>query len=386
MKGDPSSMSAATLHRQHHSTTQPPAPVTGPVVVGVDTHQQSHWACVLEHNGRRVADAQFPASAAGYVAMVAWIQDHAPAGVAAIGVESTGSYGAGLTRHLLATTDLTWTGSPESGPEIFEVIRPDKTTRAMRGKSDAVDAEAAARAVISGTATGRPKISTGIVESIRTLTAARSSAVKQRTAAYLQIRDLVTTAPDQLREQLLPLSNPARARHAARLRPDLAQAADPTQGLKLALRALGRRIAVLDTEIAEHDTVLTQLVASAAPRLLALPGIGTHSAAQLLVTGGQNIDRLRTEATFAKLVGVAPIPASSGKTTRHRLNRGGDRSANSVIHMLVLRRLANHAPTKAYRERRTLDPQMSTPDIIRCLKRYAAREIYHALRTDLLST
>lgn len=163
--------------------------------------------------------------------------------------------------------------------------------------------------------------------------------------------------------------------------PDTTNLGDPLQAVKYALRALGRRIQALDAEITEADRALTPLVATAAPRLLALSQVGTNTAAQLLITGGQNIDRMRSEAAFAKLVGVAPLPASSGKTTRHRLNRGGDRAANSALYLLVCRRLATDPATKAYMERRSQEPRMGTRDIIRCLKRYAAREIYAALLT-----
>jgi transposase len=359
-----------------------PAVSTLPVVVGVDTHQQTHHAAAIDSTGRLLGTAQFPANRAGYEALWRWARRASAAGVAAVGVESTGSYGAGLTQALLTTDPEDWAGEVD----VREVIRPTKTVRTMRGKSDPIDAEAAARAVLAGTATGRPKIKTGAVEAIRAIALTRDSAVKERTAAESQLRDLITTAPDPIREELLPLTTAARVARAARLRPDQATLGDPAQATKYALRALARRILALREEIKAADHALAPLVQAAAPRLLALPQVGVNTAAQMLITGGENIDRLHSEAAFAKLVGTAPVPASSGKTHRHRLSHGGDRAANTKLHLLVLRRLASDPATKAYMQRRSHEPRMDTKAILRCLKRYAAREIYHALKADLLST
>jgi len=342
------------------------------VIVGVDTHQRTHHAAVLDQAGRLLGDREFPATRHGYGELITWATSHGP--LRAVGVESTGSYGASLTMALLV-----------AGLEVFEVDRPEKSTRARRGKSDAIDAESAARQVLAGTATGRPKVKTGIVESIRAVKIPRDGAVKDRTRAYSQLRDLATTAPDQLREELLPLTGKARVKKAATYRPDLTRLEDPTQATKRALKTLAIRIRALDVEIAEADKVLTALVAQAVPTLLAMPQVGTQAAAQLAITAGENIDRLHSEASFAKLCGVAPIPASSGKTTRMRLNRGGDRQANSALHMVIIGRLHKHQPTRDYRERRAAENKNNT-DIIRCLKRYLARSTYQALRKDLLST
>ncbi|GGH49524.1 IS110 family transposase [Microbacterium album] len=296
------------------------------LIVGVDTHQRAHHAVIIDTTGRRVADAEFAASAAGYREVMDWAAGYGQ--VEAFGVESTGSYGAGLTRQLLA-----------EGMDVFEVNRPDKTTRARQGKSDAIDAEHAARAVLAGTATGRPKVSTGVVEAVRALLVARSGAVKARTAAVSQLRDLVTTAPEELRELLLPLTTPARVVKAAALRPDLTRLHEPAHAARHALRALARRIQALDKEMKDAEKALAPLVATAVPTLVARPQIGTLTAAQLLVTAGQNLDRFRSEAAFAKLTGTAPLPASSGKTRRMRLNRGGDRQANKALHLIAVGRL-----------------------------------------------
>lgn len=345
----------------------------GGVVVGVDTHQRTHHVAVLDTAGRILADAEFPATAAGCAMLTAWASEFGE--IRAFGIESTGSYGAGLARHVLA-----------EGGDVLEVNRPNVADRARHGKSDPLDAIAAARAVLAGTATARPKATTGVVETIRVLKTARDGAVKARTAALAQLRDLITTAPAVLREELLPLTARARVTRSAALRPDPVRlASDPAHAARHALRALARRIMHLDEEIADADAHLDALVARTAPTLIARPQIGTQTAAQLLITAGQNLDRLHSEAAFAKLTGTAPIPASSGKTRRMRLSRGGDRQANKALHLIAVGRLKAHPETRAYLERRTREG-LSKLDILRCLKRAIARETYHALKTDLLQT
>jgi transposase len=353
-------------------TTQA-SPRAGSLVVtgGVDTHQLTHHAGVLDDKLNQIADREFPATAAGYQELWDWMAGHGL--ITGVGVESTGSYGAGLTRHLLA-----------AGVEVYEVSRPEKATRVKQGKSDPIDAYSAARQVATGKATARPKITTGIVEAIRMVKVPRDAAVRDRTRAYSQLRDLVTTAPAPIHDQLIVMTGHQRARRAATYRPDPTRLHEPLQAAKQGLRALARRIGELDAEIAEADKALTALTRQAVPSLVAMPQIGPQTSAQLLITAGQNITRMRTEATFAKLCGVAPLPASSGKTTRHRLNRGGDRKANSALYMIAIGRMRAHPETKAYVERRRAQGH-SNPEIIRCLKRGIARSVYRALRNDLMT-
>ena len=366
-------MSVTTSTRQDQSAhAAAELDVERSVIVGVDTHQRTHHAAVIDHHGRLLGDREFPATRAGYRELITWVAGHGL--VVAVGVESTGSYGAGLSMALLV-----------AGIEVFEVERPEKATRARRGKSDAIDAESAARQVLAGTATGRPKVKTGIVESIRAVKIPRDGAVKDRTRALSQLRDVATTAPDELREELLPLTGKARVKKAARYRPDVSRLQDPAQATKRALKTLATRIQALDAEIAEADKVLAALTAQAVPTLLAMPQVGVQTTAQLAITAGQNIDRMRSEAAFAKLCGVAPVPASSGKTTRMRLSRGGDRQANSALYMVIIGRLKDHQPTRDYRDRRTAEKK-ADKDTIRSLKRYLARSTYQALRKDLMST
>jgi transposase len=341
------------------------------LVVGVDTHQSTHHAAVIDAHHRRLGHQEFPATAAGYRQLLAWAAGHGT--IAGVGVESTGSYGAGLARHLLT-----------NGMDVFEVNRPEKATRVKQGKSDPIDAFSAAEQVLTGRATGRAKVKTGVVEAIRAVKVPRDAAVKDRTRAYGQLRDLITTAPADLHDDLIGLSGPKRVTKALALRPDPARLEDPAHATRHALRTLARRIKALNAEIAEADKILARLVKKTAPSLLAMRQVGPQTAAQLILTAGQNIERMASEAAFAKLVGVAPLPASSGKTTRHRLNRGGDRQANSALYMIVVGRMKNHPETLAYVDRRRTEGR-SNPEIIRCLKRHLARSIYRALKNDLMT-
>jgi transposase len=338
------------------------------VIGGVDTHGRTHHAAVLDAQGRLLGDREFPADRDGYRQLLGWLGRRGQVGV--VGVEGTGSYGAGLAGYLL-----------DQQVRVVEVDRPDRRTRRQRGRSDPIDAEAAARAVLAGVATAAPKRRDGIVEAIRVLRTARSGAVKARTAAINQLKALLVTAPASLREALDGRSTPALVGACARLRPDQTVLADPAQATKAALQAVAQRIQLLEAEIDLADQRLAALVGRAAPRLLQLLAIGNDHAGQLLVTAGQHPERLRGEAAFAHLCGVAPIPASSGKVRRHRLHRGGDRDANRALHLAVVVRMRFCPRTRAYVERRTKEG-LSKPEIMRCIKRYLAREVYHALVAD----
>jgi transposase len=333
---------------------------------GVDTHGLTHHAAVIDTIGRHLADQEFPATIRGYRDLLDWMRSHGT--LAAVGVEGTGAYGAELARVLTA-----------AGIAVIDVDRPDRKTRRMRGKSDPIDAYAAATAVLSGRATGTPKSRDGIVEAVRVLRTARRSAIKARTQAVNQIRGLLVSAPAILREQVAGLERAALIRTLARLRPgdDLSH---PLAATRAALRRLARRHQLLDAEVAELDAELGPLTRQAAPALLELFGVGPETAGQLLASAGDNPERMRSEAAFAHLTGVAPIPASSGRTHRHRLNRGGDRAANNALHTIVLVRMRYDERTRTYVERRTKEG-LSKKDIIRCLKRFVAREIYRALTT-----
>jgi transposase len=343
---------------------------TRSVVAGVDAHTDEHHVAVLDAQGRLLATAAFPTTAAGYAALIRWPRRHGQ--VERVGVESTGAYAAALVRALLA-----------AGIDVVEVNQPHPHARQRLGKSDPIDAELAARAALSGQATAVAKQTSGIVESIRQLSVARSGALKARTAALQQLDDLLITAPEQLRAELRRARTlKKRAALCLQLRPDTSRLHEPLQAAKLALRSLARRIRDLDRELLELDRELERLVAIAAPRTVALFGVGTQSAGQLLVTAGENIERLSGEAAFAKLCAAAPIPASSGRTKRHRLDYGGDRQANRALYMIAVCRLRHDPRSRAYAERRKTEG-LNRREIIRCLKRYIARETYHTLRADL---
>ncbi len=334
------------------------------VTGGVDTHKDTHHAAVLLMNGRRLADAEFPATADGYSSLLKWMRSYGR--LHAVGVEGTGSYGAALAR-CLAADDV----------KVIEVNRPDRRQRRAKGKSDPLDAYAAADAVLSGRASAVPKAGDGIVESIRALHTVRSGAVKSRTACMNELQALLVTAPAELREELAGRTGAKLAGACARLNP-LDDLADPAQGTRYALRCLAGRWHDLTAEIASLDVRLAVLVTKARPDLLEIKGVGVETAAQLLSTCGDNPDRLYSEAALAFLCGVSPVPASSGKTKRHRLNRGGDRQANRALYMIALSRMAHDPRARDYVQRRTADG-LSKKEIIRCLKRYIARGLYKVL-------
>ena len=334
------------------------------VIGGIDTHKDLHVAAVVDATGRIVGTAAFAAGAAGYRKLLAWMRSFGQ--VARVGVEGTGAYGAGLARYLSS-----------EGVGVVEVNRPDRSARRRRGKSDTVDAEAAARAALNGEATVMPKSQTGIVESIRTLRVAFCSARDSRTRVANQIRDLVVTAPDGLRAELGALDSAERAERVARFRIS-GDPAEPLEGLRIALRALGRRYMALSEEMVALEATIDTLTARANPALRGVKGVGPDTAAILLVAAGDNPARLKSDSAFAALCGASPIEASSGKTTRHRLNRGGNRQANHALWRIVMVRLTCDPDTKAYAARRRAEGKTDR-DILRCLKRYVAREVYRHL-------
>jgi transposase len=327
---------------------------------GVDTHLDVHVAAALNHLGALIGTKSFPATAAGYRQLLAWLRSFGE--VVLVGVEGTGSYGAGLTRHLL-----------DKGVTVVEVDRPNRQNRRRRGKSDTVDAVAAARAAQGGDATGHAKSRNGNVEAMRVLRLVKQSARRNKTASLNQMRSIVATGPEELRVRLRDLPAAKLVNEAASLRPN--GRTDMLGATKVALRQLARRIQSLDVEIADINDLLEPLVADTAPELLTCEGVGTDVASALLVAAGDNPERLRSERAFAKLCGVAPLDASSGKQERHRLSRAGDRQANSALWRIVMTRIVYDPRTKTYIDRR-MKEGLSKREAMRCLKRYVAREIY----------
>ena len=337
------------------------AGVTG----GVDTHADVHVAAaVCSTSHRLIGVAEFDTTPAGYIAVYDWMANFGP--IDRIGIEGTGSYGAGLARYLTA-----------QGVELVEVTRPDRQARREQGKSDPVDAEAAARAVLSGRATGRPKTRDGLIEAIRLHLLVYDAMVRERTAMRNRLHAVVTSAPAEIRQQVRELRESAQIDVIARWRP---RASDDVvaAACRQVLRELARHVLVLEERADTARAQLDVLTAQAAPALRDMHGVGALTAAQLLVAVGDNPQRIRSEAALAKLCGVAPLQASSGKTHRHRLNRGGNRQANHALWRIAMVRRNSDARTQTYVARRRAEG-LSDREILRCLKRFIVRELYRAL-------
>ena len=334
------------------------------VTIGVDTHADFHVGVALDQRGGLLGELTLANDEVGYQRLLRWA--HGLGELACVGAEGTGSYGAGLSRFLRS-----------EGVRVLEVNRVSRQHRRRHGKHDTADAEAAARAVLSGEASGEPKSADGLVEMLRALKIARRSAVKAKTQAANQLHALVTTAPERLKADLRKLAAPRLAQKASRFRCD-ARPADPGAATKFALRSVARRYLGLVEEVTELQEQIERLVRESSPQLVALDGVGPDTAATLSIVAGDNPERLKSEAAFANLCGAAPIPASSGKVVRHRLNPHGNRDANRALHVVALNRLRCDPRTQAYVARRTAEGK-SKREIIRCLKRFIAREVYQAL-------
>jgi transposase len=337
---------------------------TSRITGGVDTHKETHTAVALDSVGRTLGSETFPATASGYVSLLDWLRSFGV--LERVGVEGTGSYGAGLTRYLTTQRVL-----------VVEVNRPNRQTRRRNGKSDPADAEAAARATLAGQAIGLPKSQDGMVEAIRILRLERKSAIQARTQAANQLHAVVSTAPEPLRSDLRELSLAALIERARKVRATIPK--DAIWATRRVLRGLAERWTALDDEVAGLDKELEALVKQTAPNLLELRGVGVEVAGALLVAAGDNPARLSDEAAFAAMCGVSPVDASSGRQQRHRLNRGGNRDANRALWVVALVRLRSEPRTRAYVERRT-SQGLSKREILRCLKRYIAREIFKLLQ------
>jgi transposase len=335
------------------------------VVGGVDTHADVHVVAALDENGAVLGIESFPTDTAGYRSLLSWLLGFGP--VVRVGVEGTGSYGVGLARHL-----------HNEGVVVVEVDRPDRQKRRKLGKSDPIDAEAAARAALSGSATTTPKRRDGTVEQMRVLMIARRSARMQRNQTLNQLRQIVICAPEEIRVRYKDRYKTGLVSEAARMRPR--KGSDPiTFTTNMVIRGLARRIEDLNDEMHTIDGALTELIGQTAPSLLECYGVGVVTAATLLVTAGDNPDRLHSERSWAHLCGVSPVPTGSGKTTgRVRLNHGGDRHANAALYQIVLTRMSSDPETRNYMRRRRAEG-LSTREVMRCLKRYVARQTFKHL-------
>jgi transposase len=337
-----------------------------PIVAGADTHADTIHVAAISMTGATVDDREFPTTRTGYAAAIRFLTSLGQ--VERIGVEGTASYGAGFTRALTA-----------AGIEVVEVTRAVKSTRRLRGKSDPLDAYSAARTALAGDGLATPK--DDATSGLRALQIARRSAVKHRTAVINQIKAMLVSAPDSVREKYRTSTTLRLIEALARCRPD-AQSDPWAQAVLTAAKMLAQRVQFLETQAEALETQIDVLVTAANPGLRAAYGVGSDTAAQLLITAGSNPHRLHSEAAFAALCGVAPVPASSGKTTRHRLSRGGDRAANNALFRIALVRMSHHQPTKDYAQRQLLKGHTKM-EILRKLKRAIAREVFKLLTRQI---
>jgi transposase len=328
------------------------------VAIGVDTHKRTHTASAFDRLGRPLGRIEVDAASGGYLELLEWAES---LGMPAFAIEGTGCYGAGLVGVLAA-----------AGCPVFEVERPQRQQRPA-GKSDPLDADRAARRLLAGDGLALPR-GRGERELLRVLLCERRSGRQAQTSALNQLRALLVTAPPRLRERLERLGRQQLLRACLALRPRTDDHAAAV------LRRLARRIGQLEQELAAVDAAIAAIVAKLAPALLAETGVGPYSAAQLLVSAGDPA-RLRSDAALARLAGVSPLPASSGQTIRHRLNRGGDRQLNYALHVIALQRLRHHDETRAYYQR-LRDRGKSKREAIRCVKRALTRRLYRLLTTN----
>jgi len=340
------------------------------VILGVDTHLDLHVGAVIDDAGKFLGTLVTATTASGYQQLIAWARTLGC--LRRAGVEGTGTYGAGLARALR-----------EQGIEVLEVNRPDRSKRRLVGKSDPVDAESAARSVLSGQATAIPKSHNGVAEALRIIAVARRSAVKAKTQAINQLRAILVSAPEEIRDRLWETKAEQCVANCA----DLHQLGSSTHLIALTstLRLLAKRWLLLKAELKELDSQLDQLTLAFAPNLREQFGVGPLTAATLIVAAGDNPERLRSEAALAALCGVNPLQASSGKTARHRLNRGGNRQANNALWTIALVRMRSEPRTRAYVEKRTTQG-LSNKEIHRCVSRYVVRELYPCILADLKAT
>jgi transposase len=336
-------------------------------VVGVDTHRDQHvLAIVAAPTGAVIAQRSVPADARGYATAVRFADRHAP-GARVWAIEGAGHYGAGLTRYLAARQE-----------RLHEISRTNRGERRLRGKDDPLDAVRAARTALASVTIALPR-SGQRQEALRVLLLARRSAVDVRRVALVQLRSVIVTAPEETRDQLRRLPVGELVRRCSRFRRSSSRT--PAQlATIIALRSLAQRIETATREAAELEREILGHVRATVPQLLREPGVGPIVAAQLIVTWSHH-DRISSEAAFARLAGVAPLPASSGLTTRHRLSRGGDRQLNRALHTVILHRRQHDPATRDYIARRITEGK-NARDAVRLLKRYLARHLYRVMQNS----
>ena len=341
-------------------------PKRGQAVAGVDTHKEIRVAAAVDRQGTPVGEECFPTTGQGCRRLES--RARSPGDAPRVGVERSGSYGSGLTRHLA-----------RNGFAVLEVTFPDRTVRGERGEDGFIDAETAAEAAFTGAGTVAPKSRDGMAEALRMLQKTGSTAAAARKVALQMIRADVISAPEELRDQLRGMTRMQLIRHLVATRPGSTDLRSPLGAAKMALKRLAERYVDLDDEVSELDDMMAAILAGAAPLLVQLKCVGAQSAAQPMVTVGDSPERLGSEASFAMPRGVAPVPVSSGMTYRHRPNRGGDRQANPAIHIIAMGRLGTDERTKGYVAKKMAEGHIKM-EAIRRLRRHIAREVYCTIK------
>lgn len=332
------------------------------VIAGVDTHKDKHVLCLLDGLGRKLFSTSYPSDARGYEQLAEAIGN--PDSCLAVGVEGTASFGAGLSAYLVSM-----------GYPVVEVLRPKRGKR-RKGKNDEIDAEIAARNAAAGDGTSVPKSHDGWVEGLRTLMVARNIGIQASTKAMNAVKSLLVTAPENVRAKYRSYNGRALMEKLSRNRTESGDVA--ANALMAALKSLARTWLELEQKSLDLMGLIGELLSENAPALLEIPGCGAINAADLAIAAGDNPERMKSESAFAALCGASPIEASSGKVIRHRLNRGGNRSANRALHMIVVSRMRHDENTVAYIKRRASEGKTKR-EAMRCLKRYIAREVYSIL-------
>lgn len=338
------------------------------VILGADTHKRFHTIAIIKETGEELAACSFDASAKGYRKALGYARGFGV--VLRAGIEATGSYGSGLSSYL-----------GKEGIECYDVYAPDKKRRRLVGKDNEKDAFQAAQAALSYTRCAKAKDRSGDVEALRLMEAAYGQLVKQRTAAVNALKASLVTLPDGMRTRLEGHPTAALVKACAAFRTTRSPK-DPVAGAKTALRSLARTVSFLNEEIAVLEKQVDACARSLLPNTTALYGVGCHGAVKFLNAAGKNIGRMKGDASFSMLCGTSPVPASTGDTYRYRLNRGGDRQANSALYIMALNRIRACEKTQAFIEKK-MGEKKSKKDAIRALKRYLAREVYSALKVDL---
>lgn len=337
------------------------------VYAGIDTHKENHALCLVDQFGRKISGEIYPANKEGYAMIAKAIGE--PKNCGGVGIEGTMSYGSGIYKYLQS-----------KGYKVFEILGPKVDRHKCGvGKSDLIDAERAAQMALKGQNIYSPKSADGWVEALRALHITRNTYVKITTSITNIVKSLLVTAPNDIRDEFASIKNVKNMMASLSEKREVEDVVE--QALFSALQSLALTWIDANKKADELEEEMRVILEEHAPALLVIEGCGTLTSAQLAITAGDNPRRMKNKNAFAALCGVSPVPASTGdngRPKRYRLNRGGDRHANCALYRIVKSRLAYDEQTKAYVEKRKSEGK-TKKEIIRCLKRYVANEVYRAL-------